>query len=370
VAQYFVSGNTLSFRPTQGFAPQLGDIIAVTTWNNTSEQDILTQVFVGPEQQGVVVAEPYDSTTFDEGNIINDPGSYDYSVGDSIQVNRFVVGRDLISAGRLLVTLNGNWLFENNDYVIEENAVIILGPAIAVNSVVVITSLTASVIPGAIAFRIFQDMRGLQSTYRITDDTTTVLTAPLALADNVIQVADASKLSEPNLPLGIFGLIIVNGERIAYRSRNTANNTVSGLIRGTAGTGVAAHAVGSTVYDIGSGNLLPAEYQNQVRFDNFLANGEQTVFTAESLTIYDEDSAFTDAAVMVYVGGQRQLGGYTVENVNPVRVTFDTAPENGYQVSIRISQGLSWYEPGLVTASNGIALQEQNTVAAKFIRGV
>ena len=369
-AQYFVSGNTLSFRPTQGFLPQVGDVVAITTWNNTAEQDMLTQVYVGPEQQGVVITEPYDTTVFDEGNVIDSPGSFDYTEGDSIQVNRFVVDRAVISSARLLVTLNGNWLFENTGYTIEDNVVTILGSIIGAADVVVITSMTDSVIPGAIAFRIFQDMRGLQSAYRITADSTAQLTAPLALTDDVIFVDDVTRLDEPNLPQGIFGLITINGERIAYRSRNTVNNSVSGLIRGTAGTGAAVHAVGSEVYNIGVGNLLPAVYQNQTRFENFLANGTQTAFTAESLSIYDEDSTFTDLAVLVYVGGQRQYNNYTVDTVNPIRVEFDTAPANGYQVSIRLMQGLSWYQPGPGTASNGIALQEQDTVAAKFIRGV
>jgi hypothetical protein len=35
------------------------------------------------------------------------------------------------------------------------------------------------------------------------------------------------------------GITNINGERIMYRNRDTENNTVSGLRRGTAGTGVA-----------------------------------------------------------------------------------------------------------------------------------
>ena len=73
--------------------------------------------------------------------------------------------------------------------------------------------------------------------------------------------------------------------------------------------------------------------------------------------------------VQVYVGGILQSGGYTIMGDSPVTVVFATAPTAGYQVSIRVRQGLSWYEPGINTASNGVALQETDTLAARFIRG-
>jgi hypothetical protein len=187
--------------------------------------------------------------------------------------------------------------------------------------------------------------------------------------DDIIYVADAANLSQPNLPQGIFGLITINGERIAYRNRDTTANTVSGLRRGTAGTGAADHAAGSAVYDIGSGNLLPAEYQDRVIADNFLGDGSTTVFTADSIDLGLLDPADVDLAVQVYVGGILQSGGYTITADDPVSVTFATAPTAGYQVSIRVRQGLSWYEPGTNTASNGVALQETDTLAARFIRG-
>jgi hypothetical protein len=212
-------------------------------------------------------------------------------------------------------------------------------------------------------------MRGQQSTYRITDATTTVLTQALSASDDIIYVADAANLSQPNLPQGIFGLITINGERIAYRNRDTVANTVSGLRRGTAGTGASAHAAGSAVYDIGFGNLLPAEYQDRVIADNFLGDGATTVFTADSISLGTLDPSDVDLAVQVYVGGILQSGGYTITADDPVTVTFATAPTAGYQVSIRVRQGLSWYEPGINTASNGVALQETDTAAARFIRG-
>ena len=368
-AQYYISGNTLIWKTTGSLVPIAGDVVSVTTFNDTSEQNILTQVFVGPTTQGVLISEAYDDTPFDEGLINNAPGSFDYSAGSQILTNNFDTGRAISNVQRIEVTLDGFYLFEGVGYTVNGSVITISGPVINASQVVSITSYTASVIPGAIAFRIFQDMRGLQTTYRITANTTTELTANLSATADIIYVSDASALSEPNLPQGIFGLITINGERIAYRNRDTVNNTVSGLRRGTAGTGAAAHTTGTAVYDIGLGNRLPSEYQNYVVSDNLLANGTDTVFVAEGISVAGTDSTEQFEAVEVYVGGIRQTGGYTLVNDDPVTIQFTVAPTKNYQVTILVRRGLSWYAPGSGTPSDGIPLQEQNTVAARFIRG-
>jgi hypothetical protein len=368
-AQYYISGNTLIWKTTGSLIPIAGDIVSVTTFNDTSEQNILTQVFQGPSTDGVLISQGYDDTDYDDGTVNNAPGSFDYSAGSVIQTNEFDTGRPIANVERIEVTLDGFYLFEGTGFTVDGSVVTVSGPVINASQVVSITSYTASVIPGAIAFRIFQDMRGLQSTYRITPSTTTELAAALSATADIISVVDASALSEPNLPQGIFGLITIDGERIAYRSRDTVNNTVSGLRRGTAGTGAATHAAGTAVYDIGLGNRLPAEYQNYVVSENFLADGVETTFTAADISVTNLDSTEQDEAVEVYVGGIRQTGGYTIQDADPVTIVFTTPPTKNYQVTILVKRGLSWYAPGAGTASNGIALQEQNTVAARFIRG-
>jgi len=163
-------------------------------------------------------------------------------------------------------------------------------------------------------------------------------------------------------------VITINGERITYRARNTTNNTVSGLRRGTAGTGAAAHVAGSDVLSLGSSNLLPAEYQRRIIVDNFLGDGSTTDFTAESIMIYGLDSTELIEAVQVFVGGILQQTGYVIAATDPVRVEFVTAPPAGYQVSIRIQQAQVMYEQGPGTASNGVPLQLTDTPAALFIR--
>jgi hypothetical protein len=373
-AQYYISnGTTLVWRTSGSLIPIAGDIISVTTFNDTSEQEILTQVFQGPISEGVLITQRYDSTDFDSPDLFDPsealPGLFDATVGTVVESNNFDTGRMILNTQRLTVTLDGFLLFDGIGFTVSGSVVTISGPVINSAQVVSITSYTDSVIPGAIAFRIFQDMRGLQSTYRITESTTTELAADLLATADVIYVNNVSALSEPNLPEGIFGLITINGERITYRSRDTVNNTVSGLRRGTAGTGAADHAAGAAVYDIGVGNRLPAEYQNRIVSDSFLADGIQTTFIAADISITNLDSTEQDDAVEVYIGGIRQTGGYVIQDADPVTIVFTTPPSENYQVTILVKRAVSWYATGDGTASNGIALQEQDTVAARFIQG-
>jgi hypothetical protein len=115
--------------------------------------------------------------------------------------------------------------------------------------------------------------------------------------------------------------------------------------------------------------MLPAEYQDRIVAQNFLADGRTTIYEATEISIVDADSTEIDEAVQVYVGGLLQVGGYVITDGDPVTIEFAKPPTNGYQVSIQVRRGLSWYQPGPGTASNGVPLQETNTQAARFIRG-
>jgi hypothetical protein len=368
-AQYYLSGNTLIWKNSGSLIPVAGDIISVTTWNDTSEQGILTQVFAGPTSEGVQITQPYDTTDFDLATVTGDPGSFDYSEGTITQTNSFDTGREILNSSRLEVSLDGIYLFEGIGYSVNGSIVNIAGAPISAAQIVAITSFTQTVVPGEIGFRIFQDMRGLQSTYRINELATTELAQPLSATDEIIYVVNAEALAEPNLELGLFGLITINGERISYRTRNLANNTLSGLRRGTAGTAADSHISGAEVYDIGRGELLPREDQDYIQSQDYLANGTTTVFVTDDIVLTGLTVAQQNRAVEVYVGGLLQSGGYQVTSVAPVAVAFNTAPTANYQVTLLVRRGVSWYTPGPGTASDGVPLQEQQTTAARFIRG-
>jgi len=379
-AAYAVAGDQLQIVSNIN----IGDYITVTTWNDTTQQNILTLVFDGPTTTGITINEPYDATTYDEGLVTDDPGSYDYTLGTIIAINDFDLQRTGVRANRLWVTLNGYQLFEGSDFTVEGQYLILQSGAISVGAILAVTEFTESIVPEAVAFRIFQDMRGVQATYRMTDTTTTTLSQSVSATADTIYVVDASNLTEPNLSTGVFGIITINGERIMYRNRDTALNTISGLQRGTAGTAAAAHTIGAEVYDIGSGNLLAAEYQNYAMTDTSMGDGTTSVFYAPNIDISDfgDSSTAYVESIEVYVGGIRQYNysetaadsqyRYIVTDFGPLAIEFITdgtysAPAAGSEVTILQRRGLSWYQPGVNTASDGVALQETDTVAARFL---
>jgi hypothetical protein len=291
----------------------LGDVITVTSWNDTSEQNLSTLVYVGPVVTGITVIEGYDEVAFDAASVSYTPGSFDYSVGIAIAQNNFDI-RPGQTANRLWVTLNGLRLLEGQDFTVDNDQLILSSGPIATNDVMVITQFTMDVVPEAMAFRIFQDMRGVQTTYRITQSTSTILTQDITATADTIYVIDASRLSEPNLELGIFGVITIDGERILYRERHLVNNTLSGLQRGTAGTGASAHLAGAEVYDMGIGNQMPNSDQNYTVSTTTLGDGSTLFFSAPDLSAasFGDSSTIFAESIEVYVGGIRARPGVLV----------------------------------------------------------
>jgi hypothetical protein len=457
-----ILNNQLIFNSAGGLVPITGDIISVITWNDTRQQNIETTVFVGPVQTNVTVTDPFDPLP--RNDLLNgQPGSYDYAVFNDTQwsfdysagvptfVNNLNLGRPITNPDRLWVTLNGFQLWYGDDFIVAGDEVILHSGILKVNDVVMITEFTDSIVPEAMAFRIFQDMREIQATYRITVDTTTTLAEPLLPNQDSIRVTDASRLSDPNIVVDFgfvgdgstetytwdqssisaveiyidevlqlpstytlnafknsvtfdtppeagdvirvqatvfvaFGVITVDGERIMYRTRNLSTNTISSLLRGTAGTASGnimeaepvplIHPAGAEVYDMGRGNLLPELYQNYIvsNLTNdttvypVLGNGINTVFVAESINADVGDSTFDDESIEVYIGGTRQLSGYTITNLDPVTVVFDQAPFVGVEVTILVRRGVWWYATA-TAPERELPLQETNTPAARFLRG-
>jgi hypothetical protein len=385
-SDYIITGNQLQISASVN----INDVFAVTTWNDTAQLWPLTLVFQGPVITGSTLSEGYDTTVYDLATVNATPGSYDYSAGTSTASNDFYLERSLNNASRLWVTLDGYRLFEGVDYTVEGDYLILGRGPISSSQVMVIEEFTNSIVPEAMAFRVFQDMRGVQATYRITDVTTTTLSTDLSSTADIAYVTDASRLSEPDLEAGIFGIVTIDGERIMYRVRDTALNSISGLMRGTAGTGAASHKTSAYVYDMGRGNLLPEQFQDYIVRDSSMGDDSTTTFYAPSIAFADFlDSASEAPAIEVYVGGVRQYAysdtsatsryRYFVTDYNPLAVEFvvDNSvfpplqpPAAGSEVTILVRQGVTWYAQGNGTASNGVALQDTNTQAARFLRGL
>jgi hypothetical protein len=175
-----------------------------------------------------------------------------------------------------------------------------------------------------------------------------------------------------------------------YRGINLVDNSVSGLMRGTAGTAAADHEVGTAVYDLSRGNLLQSSYQDYIVSDTSMGDGSTTVFYAPSINVDDfVDSSSEAPAIEVYVAGIRQYAysdttaisqyRWFVTDFDPLAVDFvvdDTAyppllpPVANVEVTILVRHGVTWYQRGATTPSDGIALQDTETIAARFLRGL
>ena len=415
-AQYIIDpiAQTLTIISGMGVVPQLGQVISVTTFNDTRQQRLSTQIFVGPVEEGITVSEAYDSTYFDNpaGAASTTPGQFDATVGAIISVNNLVLYESYTDISRPWVSLNGKTLTAQLDYTIDGNVLTLNYGTLGRTDKVIVTNVSNSVVPEAMAFRIFQDMRGVQATYRITPNSTTTVAQQVEQDDDTIYVVDASALSIPNFSANVWGVVTINGERIMYREIDFSANTISSLLRGTAGTAAASHSTGANVYDMSRGNLLPAAFQDYIVDVAILGDGTTTVFAAPTISL-----EFTDAAawvqastyaagtvvvntgfyyralkavpintlitnttywqtlsreVEVYVGGALQSSGYTITSQTPVEVTFGTAPAAGSEVIILVRRGVTWYAQGSapLTASNGEPLQITDTVPARFLQGV
>ena len=139
---------------------------------------------------------------------------------------------------------------------------------------------------------------------------------------------------------------------------------------------------------------MPKQFQNYIETNSFLGNGTNITFTTDIVvnnanewagsapydsTLYSTNGLSGEydlgqgnnmEAVEVYVGGELQTSGYGITNLDPVIVSFEVPPADGTEVTIIVRRGVTWYNPGEGTPSNGVPLQETDNPAALFLRGL
>ena len=111
-----------------------------------------------------------------------------------------------------------------------------------------------------------------------------------------------------------------------------------------------------------------------------MGDGTTSIFYAPNIDVSDfgDSSTIYVESIEVYVGGTRQYNvnqtsaesqyKYFVTDFGPLAIEFDgLAPAAGSEVTILQRRGVTWYAPGVGTPSNGVALQETDTAAARFL---
>ena len=149
-----------------------------------------------------------------------------------------------------------------------------------------------------VTYRVHRAMDGESHFLRVRSSTT--LSANLLLSDRSISVANASVLPRPTL--GTPGVLWVESERITYKERDTVNNILSGITRGTKGTTAenwyvtdeAGANVTLNVYD-GSSDQEFTDLVGAPESNTFLDTG------AVSLADYDSANASSITSIMKFL---------------------------------------------------------------------
>jgi len=140
-----------------------------------------------------------------------------------------------------------------------------------------------------------------------------------------------------------------------YRDRDLTTNTISGLLRGTAGTAITAHNDGAIVYNLGRSNLLPAEYQDYIDSNTFMGDNTTTEFVTD-IVVDNRPIVYIGGMVDVYVNSaQLPTTAYTVTQVEPVVVVINGIPQAGTQVDIVVTWPDSTQYTTSITATGSSA---------------
>jgi hypothetical protein len=380
-AEYSFSGDEVVL----DVATVAGDVVAVTVFGDTSELNLFTEVFVGPTVIDEQLIDYFDTNTWDEV-----PWAQD--IGTNVFINVFGLDKiNVTNPERLWVTLNGERLQANDDFfIIENNRLFITLPTIAATDVVAVTSMTESVVSNGVAFRLFKDMRDTYAAFSMAPSHETILKQDLAEDDDVIHVFDASVIGPPNLTRNQFGIVMIDGERIMFRERDLNTNTLSGLRRGTAGTGANFHPAQTKVYDLGRNALIPDTFVSGHAYTFLVEDWDTSTDTiylenAEDVGIQSWEAGGFGTVTIAGLDGYHvrfterdtelnTISGLTIVQ-NDTTMPYQPSPMPSIPALISKSSQVRdssnnkiWYAQGNTTASNGVPLQDQTTIPAQFIK--
>jgi hypothetical protein len=201
------------------------------------------------------------------------PGTIEYYSLNQLLAGRIALRNPTIGAQYVWLSLNGELLTPEIDYILEDNRKFIrLDPKreLLSTDVIEVVAFNSQVTEDPFAYKIFKD--SLNRTYykRIDDSVTTTLAQELNYYDLEILVVNSTGLAEPLRSQNRPGVVMINGERIEYFTKR--DNKLGQLRRGTLGTGIpAVHPISSTVRDQGTGQTIP--YKDEIIDTVYLTDG-------------------------------------------------------------------------------------------------
>jgi hypothetical protein len=247
------------------------------------------------------------------------------------RAQRYTIQRPIFDTSYLWVEYNGKTLISDIDYTIDSTGLVVTVDQKyyqADTDVVVILSMSENSYRGALGYRMFTDILGRTSVKRLSESNSTELATPLLLDDLLINVVDATKLTQPDPGNNRPGIVYVAGERIEFLT--VVGNVLGSLRRATLGTGAKeALPAGTAVIDQGTKQTFSVPTETAV-YRTTTTNTTSYVF--ETLTLNAEANAWDQ--VEVFYGGRKLLKPTTSTNTiisyNTNVVAFDSNETNSY----------------------------------------
>jgi hypothetical protein len=319
----------------------------------------------------------------------------DESSGGQVQ---YKLSRPPLSVSYVWVYKNGLRLRQDKDYYVSlPRAVVYITADTTSADTIKIVNFSNDIFKLPSAYEIHKDMLNVFHYNRFSKDACK-LAKVLNYYDTVVEVTDATELSQPIASRNVPGVVFIQGERIEYMSKS--GNILSQLRRGAQGTSIAnAYAQGTSVIDVGYREVIP--YNEVQQRTDFTSDGSTLligpldfvpqkgarsgtwfrnaipatygpcdqieVFAAGRRLKKDPQSVYVEAnGAASPAADQMQEAEFSVDGVT-AQIRLTTVLPAGTRITMLRRQGNTWYARGETTATNGTSLVHTDTAIARFI---
>ena len=284
-ADYFIDGNELQFTEE----PTLGSVVNVYQFSNHDVLDADRYSYSVLERSALTLNEAAED-------------AYNELRSGKIELRNTAAGVQYV-----WVAVNGKLLTPSEDYTLSaDRRVLFLTDGLDIDDELEILHFSAPIQSPRMAWTKFKDILNRTHYKRYDNDLGQELTESLLPDDLYMEVLDASKLPVPSKSANKPGIVFVDGERIEYFVRDTNNNMLRQLRRGTLGTGVKdEYPAGTAILDNSSSKNIP--YADELESREIENDGSSTVFdTVFNLSGFDlkQGQNYRDF-FEVFVGGRR-----------------------------------------------------------------
>jgi hypothetical protein len=319
----------------------------------------------------------------------------DESSGGQVQHQ---LSRSPISVSYVWVYKNGLRLRQDKDYYVSLPRAVVYITAVSTSAdTIKIVNFTNDIFKLPSAYEIHKDMLNVFHYNRFSKDQCKLAKA-LNYYDTVIEVTDATNLSQPIANRNTPGIVFIQGERIEYMAKS--GNTLSQLRRGAQGTAIATtHALGTAVVDVGYREVIP--YNEVQQRTDFTSDGSTLligpldfvpqkgtrsgvwyrnaipatygpcdqieVFAAGRRLKKDPQAVYVEAnGAASPAADQTQEAEFSVDGAT-AQIRLTTVLPAGTRITVLRRQGKTWHARGETTATDGTSLVDTDTAIARFI---